>query len=62
MGVQQLKDERFQHCLRGLTELDQSRLLTLMEEAPYREVLQYMLEHNVKLEQEIVSYYESIST
>lgn len=60
MGVQQLQDENFRHCLRGLTDLDRSRMLSLMEEEPYREVLQYMLEYNVKLEQEIVSYYENL--
>lgn len=34
-----------------------SRIEILMEEEPYSEVLKYMQEHNVKLEQEIVSYY-----
>ena len=29
-----------------------------MEEEEYREVLAYMDEHDVKLEQEIISYYE----
>lgn len=57
MGVQQLCDKRFCHCLRELTDHDMSRLETLMEEDLYREVLKYMKENNVKLEQEIVSYY-----
>lgn len=56
MGIQQLCDMRFSHCLRELTDNDMSRLEALMEE-PYCEVLKYMQEHNVKLEQEIVSYY-----
>lgn len=56
MGIQQLCDMRFRHCLRELTDNDMSRLGTLMEE-PYYDVLKYMQEHNVKLEQEIVSYY-----
>lgn len=34
-----------------------SRLEALMEEDLYNEVSSYMKEHNVKLEQEIVSYY-----
>ncbi len=57
MGIQQLRDVRFGHCLRELTDHDRSRLETLVGDAPYSEVLKYMKEHNVKLEQEIVSYY-----
>ncbi len=57
MGIQQLCDSRFEHCLRNLTDHDKSRLGQLMEETMYNEVLKYMTEHNVKLEQEIVSYY-----
>lgn len=34
-----------------------SRLEALTEEDLYNEVSSYMKEHNVKLEQEIVSYY-----
>lgn len=56
MGIQQLRDMRFRHCLRKLTDNDMSRIGALMEE-PYYDVLKYMQEHNVKLEQEIVSYY-----
>ncbi len=57
MGIQQLCDVRFSHCLRKLTDNDMSRLGALMEEDLYGEVIKYMQEHNVKLEQEIVSYY-----
>ena len=57
MGIQQLCDKRFSHCLRELTDNDMSRLGTLMEE-PYYDVIKYMQEHNVKLEQEIVSYFK----
>lgn len=56
MGIQQLCDMRFSHCLREFTDNDMSRLGALMEE-PYYDVLKYMQKHNVKLEQEIVSYY-----
>ena len=52
-----MKDERFSNCLRGLTDKDISRLETLAEDVSYSEILKYMKEHNVKLEQEIVSYY-----
>lgn len=61
MGVQQLKDERYRDCLKELTEHDRSRLETLLGEAPYCEVLKYMKEHNVKLEQEIISYHNQHS-
>lgn len=57
MGVQQLSDIRFENCLRELTDHDRGRLEVLMEDTSYREVLMYMKAHNVKLEQEIVSYY-----
>ena len=57
MGIQQLRDMRFSHCLRELTDNDISRLEALMEDASYSEALKYMKEHNVKLEQEIISYY-----
>ena len=45
------------HCLRELTDNDMSRLEVLMKEGLYSKVLNYMKVHNVKLEQEIVSYY-----
>lgn len=57
MGIEQLKDARFQNCLKALTDSDRSRLETLTRDASYSGVLNYMKEHNVKLEQEIVSYY-----
>ena len=58
MGIRELEDPRFQPCRKKLTENDRSRMKGLMEEAEYREVLAYMDEHDVKLEQEIISYYE----
>jgi hypothetical protein len=60
MGIKQLRDVRFRHCLRPLTDHDMNRLEVLMEDAPYSEVLGYMKEHNVKLEQEIISYYAKL--
>lgn len=57
MSVEQLKDERFQCCLQKLTENDRARLHVLAQNAVYQETARYMLEQNVKLEQEIVSYY-----
>jgi hypothetical protein len=57
MGIEQLSDMRFKHCLRNLTDNDMNRLESLIEDSSYSEILKYMKEHNVKLEQEIVSYY-----
>lgn len=57
MGIRQLRDDRFRHCLKELTENDIIRMETLMSDATYAETLNYMKEHNVKLEQEIISYY-----
>lgn len=57
MGIQQLCDTRYCHCLRELSDNDRSRIEILIGEDTYSEVLKYMKEHNVKLEQEIVSYY-----
>lgn len=57
MGVEQLCDMRFNHCLRNLTDNDMIRIESLIEDASYRKVLKYMKERNIKLEQEIVSYY-----
>ena len=58
MGIRELEDPRFQPCRKKLTENDKIRMKGLMEEEEYREVLAYMDEHDVKLEQEIISYYE----
>lgn len=57
MGIRELQDERFRGCLKSLTENDMSRLDALAGDELYRETLKYMREHQVKLEQEIVSYY-----
>ncbi len=57
MGVRQLGDIRYRNCFKKLTENDLLRLPALMEDDVYCDTLQYMQEHNVKLEQEIVSYY-----
>ena len=57
MGIEQLEDKRYRKCLKKLTENDRVRMKGLMEEEPYRRVMDYMAEHGVKLEQEIISYY-----
>lgn len=58
MGIRELEDPRFSSCRKKLTENDRSRMKELMEAEEYRDVLKYMDEHDVKLEQEIISYYE----
>ena len=57
MGIAQLEDDRYKPCRKKLTENDRNRMKGLMEEDAYRDVLRYMDEHDVKLEQEIISYY-----
>ncbi len=58
MYRKELEDPRFQSCLLPLTKQDRIRLKSLEKEETYRELVMYMLEQNVKLEQEIVSFYE----
>ena len=57
MGARELADDRFGKCLKGLTDHDLNRLQGLEQEEPYKDVVAYMREKRVKLEQEIVSYY-----
>lgn len=59
MSRAELEDPRFQACLHPLTQQDRIRLQSLEKQAPYRELVTYMLAQNVKLEQEIVSLYET---
>lgn len=58
MSRRELEDTRFQPCLHPLTQQDRIRLKSLEKQEVYRELAAYMLEQNVKLEQEIISYYE----
>lgn len=58
MSRKELDDPYFQACLRPLTQQDRIRLKSLEKQEAYRELVTYMLERNVKLEQEIVSFYE----
>lgn len=54
MGVAQLRDARFRHCLQGLSRNDMERLKGLTDYPLYREVAAEMIKSGVKLEQEIV--------
>lgn len=55
MSVDELKNSTYQACLHKLTENDVLRLQTLKEMDTYAETIRFMLDNNVKLEQEIVS-------
>lgn len=52
-----MENPYFQSYLHPLTQMDQTRLKSLEQQETYREFVKYMLEQNVKLEQEIVSFY-----
>lgn len=58
MFVAELKDDRYSSCLQPLTENDKKRLESLAKEPEFATTAAYMLQNNVKLEQEIISYYD----
>ena len=58
MSRAELEDTRFQSCLRPLSDNDHLHLESLEKQEIYQNLAGYMLEHGVKLEQEIISYYE----
>ena len=51
----ELKNSEYRKCLHPLTEGDITRMQELAVMPEYRDVIKYMLEHRVKLEQEIIS-------
>ena len=55
MSKEELQDVRYADCLLKLSANDRKRLKTLAENEMYRDVVQYMLKEDVKLEQEVVS-------
>ncbi len=55
MSKTQLQEKQFAHCLHTLSDNDIARLQNLKDMEPYKTVVQYMLEKNVKLEQEIIA-------
>lgn len=57
MSVEELRDPRYAECLLKLSANDRKRLKALAEHEMYRDIVQYMLKYDVKLEQEIVSFY-----
>ncbi len=63
MSKEELCREQYQHCLQKLTVQDNWRLQSLKQSEVFwgekevcKETVEYMLEHQVKLEQEVISY------
>lgn len=56
MSEEELKNKAFLKCCQPLTGGDRRRLKALADSRLYGETVRYMLDHNVKLEQEIISY------
>ena len=55
MSLAELQNPKYAACLQPLTEIDRQRLQALAEKAKFSAIAKYMLEQNVKLEQEIIS-------
>ncbi len=55
MSVNELQNKEYATCLHKLTDNDRIRLQELQDIGIYTDVIQYLLNNNVKLEQEIVS-------
>lgn len=55
MSAEELQDPRYADCLLKLSTNDRKRLKALAGHKMYRDVVSYMLENDVKLEQEIMS-------
>lgn len=55
MSFEELMEPDYRKCLHPLTERDITRMQELAVMPEYRDVIKYMLEHRVKLEQEIIS-------
>lgn len=56
MGIKELENPCWKGCLKPLSKEDNRRLQALKKQEEYGETVSYMLEHQVKLEQEIISY------
>lgn len=56
MGIEDLQNPLYMQCLCPLTDNDRQNAQSLIRSTIYGEVIEYMLENNIKLEQEIISY------
>lgn len=59
MSMDELEDACYAACLQQLSANDRNKLESLAKNEKYRNLAEYMLEHNIKLEQEIISLGES---
>lgn len=57
MSKDDLENPHYATCLKELTESDKKRLTKLNNEIEYAECISYMLNKNIKLEQEIISLF-----
>lgn len=57
MGIDELSNEKYASCRQKLSENDISNAKSIVENSLIGNIISYMLKNNVKLEQEIVSYY-----
>lgn len=55
MSKDEFSQKQYEKCLHRLTDNDTVRLQELKEMRVYTDTIQYMLQHNVKMEQEIIS-------
>lgn len=55
MSKDELSQKQYESCLHRLTVNDIARLQELKEMVMYTDTIEYMLKHNVKMEQEIIS-------
>ena len=56
MGIEELK--KYSDFSKTLEENDITKANSLIEEGKFVEIMNYMLENNIKLEQEIISWKE----
>ena len=56
MSKDELSNKQYHNYLLPLTDNDVTRLTNLRDDVNYSDCIHYMLKHNVKLEQEIISY------
>ncbi len=55
MSIKELANPKYQKCLHELSENDLARMKELAKSSEYKDVVNYMITNNVKLEQEIIS-------
>ena len=56
MGIEELSNTDYESCLCQLTEQDVLNAKKMIDSSFYGSIVRYMLDKNVKLEQEVISY------